>query len=77
MRAGLSATPDAQAAMSGSDPNDLAFRAPTTVIRPQAAIESGYGDGGHSPFFSSSWSRVASTYPTIAAPKHGNPDLIG
>ncbi len=42
-------------------PNDIAARVPRTFILAQSAIVLPYGDGGHSRFFSSSSSRVAST----------------
>ena len=57
--------------------NDFAARAPRTFIRAHSAIELPYGVGGQSRFFSASSSRVASTYPTTAAPKQGKPDRIG
>ena len=63
--------------MSGSELNDVEFRMPRTFILAQSARVLPNDDGGHSRFFSSSSSRVASTYPASAAPKHGNPALIG
>ena len=72
-RAGLRATPSAQYLMSGSAENDIAARVPSTVISAHCAIELPYGDGGQSRFFSASSVRVASTYPTSAAPKQGKP----
>ncbi len=76
MRAGLSATRSDHALMSGSAPNDIEFRMPRTFIVAQSVRVLPYEDGGHSRFFTSSSSRVASTYPANAAPKQGNPALI-
>ena len=61
MRAGLSETRSAHALMSGCDANDIDARAPSTCIRAQSAGVLEYGEGGHSLFFSSSSSTVAST----------------
>ncbi len=72
-RAGLSATPSAQALMSGSAPNDAAARVPRTFIVAQSARVLPYGEGGHSRFFSASSSRVASTYPTSGRPEAREP----
>ena len=63
--------------MSGSEPNDIEFRMPRTFIVAQSVRVLPNDDGGHSLFFSPSSSRVASTYPASAAPKHGNPALTG
>ena len=63
--------------MSGSEPNDIEFRMPRTFIVAQSVRVLPKDEGGHSLFFSTSSSRVASTYPASAAPKHGNPARIG
>ena len=77
MREGLSATRCDQSAMSGSAPNACEFRMPRTFIVAQSGRVLPNDDGRHSSFFTASSSRVASTYPVTAAPKHGNPARTG
>ena len=61
------------ALMSGSELNDMALRVPSRFIPAHCRSESPKCDGAQRRFFSSSSVRVASTYPTTAAPKQGNP----
>ena len=53
------------------------FRMPRTFIRRPVGQGVAERRRRHSRFFSASSSRVASTYPASAAPKHGNPARIG
>ncbi|WP_254185820.1 hypothetical protein [Nocardioides panacis] len=50
---------------------------PRTFIRAQSASVLPNDEGAQSAFFTASSSRVASTYPVIAAPKQGNPARTG
>src|SRR3954464_93752 len=77
MRDGLSATRSDHALTSGSEPNAAELRRPSTFILAQSDSVLPNDDGGHSLFFSTSSSRVASTYPVMAAPKHGKPARTG
>ena len=61
MRAGFSAQPLAQAAMSGSAPKRRVARVPRACINAQSAGQLGRMLGGHNRFRSRSSSRVAST----------------
>ena len=61
MRAGFSGTASAHALMSGFDANDIGCPTAQHLHPAQSAGVLEYGDGGHSLFFSSSSSMVAST----------------
>lgn len=74
-RDGFNATAPAQAATSAAPMNALTARAPAACIPTHSAGVDEYGVAGHSAFRSASLheARVAATYPTSAARKHGNP----